>query len=98
MTEVKPVENINKNLRSLNKSFSQISCGQKDFLPSHKLQDHAYEQQKPFGLKEDNSSHRNFQNQLSHPSLSHIKQECQECFIQGKTHIQRNSNKNLEYL
>ena len=98
MTEVKPVENINKNLRFLNKSFSQISCGQKDFLPSHKLQDHAYEQQKPFGLKEDNSSHRNFQNQLSHPSLSHIKQECQECFIQGKTHIQRNTKKNLEYL
>ena len=90
MTEVKPVENINKNLRFLIKSFSQISRGQKDFLPSHKLQDHAYEQHNPFGLKEDNSSQRNRQNQLSHPSLSHIKQ-WQECFIQGKIHIQRNS-------
>ena len=27
---------------------------QKKVLPSHKLQDHAYEQQQPFRLKEDN--------------------------------------------
>ena len=33
---------------------------------------------------EDNPSQRNCQNQLSHPSFSHIEQECQESFIQGK--------------
>ena len=27
---------------------------QKKFVPSHKLQDHAYQQQNPFRLKEDN--------------------------------------------
>ena len=31
-----------------------------------------------------NLSQRNFQNQLSHPGLSHIEQECQESLIQGK--------------
>ena len=77
MTEVKPFENINKNLRFLNKSFSQISRRQKDFLPSHKLQDHAYEQHNPFGLKEDKPSQWSCKNQLSHPGLSNIKQECQ---------------------
>ena len=38
-SEVKPVGNINKNLQS----FLQISPVQKEVLPSHKQQDHAYE-------------------------------------------------------
>ena len=50
-----------------------------------------------FGLKEDNPSQRNCQNQLGHPSLSHIEQECQESMIQGKIHIQQNWNEGLEY-
>ena len=37
--EVKSVENINKN----SQSFLEINLVQKEFLPSHKLQDHAYE-------------------------------------------------------
>ena len=36
LSEVKPVENISKNLQS----FLEI---QKEVLPSHKLQEHAYE-------------------------------------------------------
>ena len=39
MSEVKPVENISKNLHS----FLEISPVQKEVLLSHKLQDHAYE-------------------------------------------------------
>ena len=39
LSEVKPVENISKNLES----FLEISLVQKEVLPSHKLQDHAYE-------------------------------------------------------
>ena len=39
MSEVKPVENISKNLQS----FLEISPVQKEVLPSHKLWDHAYE-------------------------------------------------------
>ena len=50
------------------------------------------------GLKEDNPSQRNCQNQLSHPGLSHIEQECQESLMQGKIHIQQNWNEDLEYL
>ena len=65
-------------------SFLEISHVQKEDLPSHKLRDHA------FGLKEDNLSQRNCQNQLSHPGLSHIEQECQESLIQGKIHNQQN--------
>ena len=38
LSEVNPVENIDKNL----KSFLEISLVQKEFLLSHKLQDHAY--------------------------------------------------------
>ena len=68
LSEVKPVENISKNLQS----FLEISPVQKEVLLSHKLRDHAYEYQNPFELKEDNPSQRNCQNQLSHPSLSHI--------------------------
>ena len=39
LSEVKPVENINKNLQS----FLEISPVQKKVLLSHKLRDHAYE-------------------------------------------------------
>ena len=39
LSEVKQVENISKNLQS----FLEISPVQKEDLPSHKLQDHAYE-------------------------------------------------------
>ena len=57
-----------------------------------------HEYQNPFRLKEDNLSQRNCQNQLSHPSLSHIEQECQESLIQGMIHIPQNPNKGLKYL
>ena len=39
LSEVKPVENISKNLLS----FLEITPMQKEVLPSHKLQNHAYE-------------------------------------------------------
>ena len=39
LSEVKPVENISKNLLN----FLEISPMQKEVLPSHKLRDHAYE-------------------------------------------------------
>ena len=39
LSEVKPVENISKNLQS----FLEISPLQKEVLPSHKPRDHAYE-------------------------------------------------------
>ena len=45
---------------------------------------------------EDNPSQKNCQNQLSHPSLSHIEQECQESLTQGKILIQQNSNEDLK--
>ena len=50
---------------------------EKEVPPSRKLQDHPYEQQNPFKLKEDNPYQRNCQDELSHPSLSHMEQECQ---------------------
>ena len=50
LSEVKPVKNINKNLQS----FLEVSTVQKEVLLSHELQDHAYEYQNPFELKEDN--------------------------------------------
>ena len=93
LSEVEPVKNISKNLQS----FLEISPMQKEVLPSHKLQDHGHEYQNPFGLKEDNLSQRNCQNQLSHPGLSHTKQECQESLIQGKIHNQQNLNEGLKY-
>ena len=93
LSEVKRVENINKNLQS----FLEINSVKKEVLPSHKLRDHGYEYQNPFELKEDNLSQRNCQNQLSHPGLSHTEQECQESLIQGKIHNQQNSNEGLEY-
>ena len=54
LSEVKPVENITKNLQS----FLEINPVQKEVLPQHKLRDHAYEYYNPFGLKEDNISQR----------------------------------------
>ena len=39
LREVKPVENIHKNPHS----FLEISHMQKEFLPSHKMQDHVNE-------------------------------------------------------
>ena len=39
LSEVKPVENISKNLQS----FLEISPVPKEVLPSHKLRDHAFE-------------------------------------------------------
>ena len=94
LSEVNQVENISKNLQS----FLEISPAQKEDLPSHKLRGHAYEYYNPFGLKEDNLSQRNCQNQLSHPGFSHREQECQESLIQGKIHSQQNSNEGLKYL
>ena len=79
-------------------SFLEISPIQKEVHPSQKLQDHAYEYLNPFRLKGDNPSQRNCQNQLSHPSLSHIEEECQDRLIQGNINIQQNLNEGLEYL
>ena len=45
-----------------------------------------------FGLKKDNPSQRNCQNQLSQSILSYIEQESQEILIQEKIHIQQYSN------
>ena len=53
--------------------------------------------QKEVTLSEDKPSQRNCQNQLSHPSLSDIKQEYQENVIQEKIHIQWNLNEDLKY-
>ena len=60
------------------------------------MQDHAYKQWNPFGLKGDIPE--KLPNQLSHPSLSHVEQECHEILIQGKIHIQQNLNEGLKYL
>ena len=77
LNEVKPVENIKKNQQN----FLAINPVQKEIFPSHKLQ--------PFQIKGiHNHSQQNCQSQLSHRSLSHIGQECQESLIQRITHIQ----------
>ena len=94
MSEVKLVKNTSNNPQS----FLEISSVQKEVCLSNKLQDHAYELQNLLVLKKDNSSQRNCQNKLSHPSLSHIQQECQESLIQKKINIQQNWNEGLEYL
>ena len=54
LSAVKLVKNNSKNL----KRFLEIRPVQKELLPSYKLRDHAYEYKKPFGLKEDLTSHR----------------------------------------
>ena len=94
LSEVKPVNNISKNLQS----FLVISPVQKEVLLSHTLREHAYQYKNPFRLKKDNLSWRNCQNQLSYPRLFHTEQECQEILIQGKIRNQQNSNEGLEYL
>ena len=90
--EVKLIENRSKNLQS----FLETSSVQKKVLLSHKLQDHAYEQQNPIRLKEDYPSQRNCQNQFNHPGLPCIEQECQESLIPGKINNQQNLNKGLK--
>ena len=62
---------------------------QTEVFSTFKVQDHAYEKLNPFGFKEDNPSQGNRQNQLSHPGLSYIEQECQESLIQRKIHNQK---------
>ena len=52
LSEIKLVENINKNPQS----FLEIGHAQNKVIPSHKLQDHAYQLRNPFRLKEDNPS------------------------------------------
>ena len=94
LSEVTPVEIISKNLQS----FLDICPVQKEVFLSHKLQDQPYEQKNLLELKEDNPSQVIFQNQLSHPSLPQIEQECQGSLIQGKIHIQQIWNKGLKYL
>ena len=93
LSEVKPVENISKNPQS----FLEINPVQEEVFPSQKLQEDAYEWLNLFGLKEDNPSQRNCENQLRHPSLSNIEPERQEKLIQGKILIQQISNEGLEY-
>ena len=93
LSEVKPVENISKNLQSV----LEVSPLQKKVLLSHKLWDHAYEYLNPFGLKKNNLSLRNCRNQLSHPGLPHTEQDCQESLIQEKIHYQQNLNEGLKY-
>ena len=85
MSQVKPVGNISKNLQS----FLEIRSVQTEVFSTFKVQDHAYEKLNPFGFKEDNASQGNRQNQLSHPGLSYIEQECQESLIQRKIHNQK---------
>ena len=94
LSEVNPIENINK----IPQSFLGISPMKKEVFLSHKLQDHAYEYQTPFGVREGNPSQRNYQNQLSHLGLSHTEQKSQKSFIQGKICIQQNLNEGLKYL
>ena len=89
LSEVKPIENISKNVQSFleiipmqKESFFHINCETMHMstrIPSEYL------------------SQRDFQNQLSHPGLSHTEQECEEILIQGKTHNQQYSNEGLEY-
>ena len=67
LSEVKPVENINKNLQS----FLEISPVQKEVLLSHKLRDHAYEYQNPIKLKKDNLSEKLPQSIESSRFVSH---------------------------
>ena len=93
LSEVKAIENISQNIQS----FLEISPVQKEAFVSHKMRDHAYEYQNLFELNEDKLSQRNWQNQLSHPGLSHMEKECQESLIQGKIHNQQNSNEGFKY-
>ena len=53
LSEVKPVENINKNLQS----FLEISPAQKEFLLSHKQHNHAYDYWNPLPPEIDVGMH-----------------------------------------
>ena len=69
LSEVKPLKNISKNLQSfLNISLMQKEVLRKSFL--HINLRPCIWAENPLELKEDNSSQRNYQNQLSYPSLS----------------------------
>ena len=68
---------------------------QKEVLLSYKLRDDTYEYWNLFELKEDNLSQINYQNQLSHPGLSHTEQESQVSLIQGKIHKIRTKASNI---
>ena len=60
--------------------------------PALKLQDHAYKYLNLFGLKETERKPLTeiLPDQLSHPNLSQIKEECQRSLIQERSHIHRN--------
>ena len=60
LSEGNSVKNVDKNLQG----FLKITPVKKEVFLSDKQQDHAYESENPFRLKEDNSSQRNCQNQL----------------------------------
>ena len=87
LSQVKPVGSISKSLQS----FLEIRSVQTEVFSTFKVQDPAYEKLNPIGFNEDNASQGNRQNQLSHPGLSYIQQECQESLIQRKIHNQQNS-------
>ena len=59
---------------------------QKEIIPLHKLQDHALVVSESFQIK-GTSSLTEKSCELSHSSVSHIEQECQESLIQGKIYI-----------
>ena len=92
LSEIKPVENLGKNPQG----FLEISHMQKEVLHINceimPMRTRIF-----FGLKEVNLSQRNCHNQLCHPFLSQIEQECQQSFIQGKFHNQKNSSEGLKY-
>ena len=93
LSEVNPVENISKNL----KSFLDPSRMQKEVLLSHETARPCIWVVESFQIKGDNPSQKNCQNELSHPGLSHTEQERQENLIQGKIHYKQNSNEGLKY-
>ena len=82
LTKVKPVKNRSNNPQN----FLEMSPVQKKVIPSHKLQTMPMSI-RILEIKEDETSHRNCQNQLNHPSLSHIEPDCQDSSIHGKSHI-----------
>ena len=68
---------------------------QKEIFPSHKLQDHAYEQKillYPFARQREIARI----NWVMQVCLT--EKECQESLIQGTIHIQQNSSKVHKYL
>ena len=75
MSEVKLVRNINTN--------------PEDFLDRSLVQKkkNMHIAKESFGLKEDNPSQINCQNQFSHPSLSYIEQEFHKSLTKRKIHI-----------